>query len=71
MYIHMHVKTRASPPLFVLCRISDIIGPSVLCTRRPLETAECHRPSRPHSPHRRPGLDSHSHGRERDRKYRT
>lgn len=56
MYIHMHAKTRASPPLFVPCRISDIIGPSVLCTRRPLETAECHRPPRPRSP-RSPGLD--------------
>lgn len=52
----MHVKTRTSPPLFVPCRISDIIGPSVLCTRRSLETAECHRPPRPCSP-RRPGLD--------------
>lgn len=55
--------------LLVSRRISNIIGASVLCTRRPLETAEC-RPSRPRSP-RRLGRSSESHARERDHKYRT
>lgn len=40
-------------------RIFNIIGASILCTRRPLETAKCH-PSQPCSSHRL-GRSSESH----------